>query len=137
MDRLTRRALHNAAALVASLEPGEAISREDLIDALRQPDLPDDLRPSDAVIHHAYRHYVLRGGIGHAATIVDYSLAAELSGTSVEAVRQAAYRGRLEKQSVYRYGRERAGVTLQSLAGWQRWSPQQSEEFARRIAGDQ
>ena len=133
MDKLTRRALHNAAALVARLEPGESISREDLIDALRQPDLPDDQRPSDAIIHHAYRHYVLRGGIENAETVLTYEEAAELAGISVAAVRQAAYRGRLVKLGTYRYDRERSGVTLRSLAEWRRWTHSELKAAARRV----
>ena len=135
MDKLTRQALWNAAALVAGLEPGQSITREELIEALRRP-LPDDV-PSDPHIYHAHRFHVLKAGIKHAATVVTYEQAAELADTTVEAVRQAAYRGRLDKISVYRHGRERVGVTLQSLADWQRWSPDQIEEVARRVDGDQ
>lgn len=135
MDNLTRRALWNATSVIEKLEPGEQIKREDLIDALRRP-LPADGVPPDATIHHGYRHHVLRGGIRNAEAVVTYEQAANLAGTTVEAVRQAAYRGSLVKLATYFHGRERSGVTLRSLAEWRNWTHEQFTAAAGRVASD-
>ena len=131
MDKLTRRALWNAVSVVESLKDGESITREALVDALRRP-LPD-ITPSEAEIRHAYRHYIIRAGVQNADDVVTYAQAAEFAGTTVEAIRQAAYRGRLAKLGVYRYGREWSGVTLRSLAEWRGWSAAQLKAAARQI----
>ena len=112
----------NAASAIASLKPGESISREDLIDALRRP-LPDpDLRPSEAIIRQSYRYYVLRAALDGADMVVTYPEAARLTGKTETAIRQAAYRGHpLVRLSTRFMGRERKGVTLLSLAAWMRW----------------
>ncbi len=133
MDNLTRRALWNAACVAAELGPGESIDHDDLIDALRRPLLEPDSMPSDADIHHAYRFHVLRGGIKNAEDVATYEQAAELAGTTLPAVCQAAYRGQLEKRTTYWLGRERSGVTLRSLAEWRRWSLEQFEAAANRL----
>ncbi len=134
LDSLKRQALRNAALLVASLEPGETITREWLIEELRRPVPPASARESDAVIRHSYRHYVLNAGVSNATQIVSYSEAAALTGKSVEAIRQAAYRGSLKKMTEYRDGRERSGVVLQSLADWCNWPVEHFEESARLAA---
>ena len=134
MDDLTRRALWNAASLAAGLEPDQSIDRTAVIDALRRP-LPD-VFPSDAEIFHAYRYYILRGGIPNAEAVVTYGQAAELAETTVEAVRQAAYRGQLVKLGTYFNGRERSGVTLRSLAEWRQWTLAEFNAAARRVEQD-
>ncbi|MDE0335626.1 MAG: hypothetical protein OXI64_11750 [Defluviicoccus sp.] len=131
MDKLTKRALWNAVSVVEKLEPGQSISREDLVDALRRP-LPD-ITPGDAVIHHAYRHHILRAGVRNAEDVVTYEQAAALAGTTVEAIRQAAYRGRLVKLGVYRHGREWSGVTLRSIAEWRRWTDAEFKAAAAKV----
>lgn len=128
---LERRALRNAARLVASLSPGEAISREEIIEELRQALPPEDERESDAVIRHAYRHYIINADVDNAEMIVTYAEAAALTGKSVEAIRQAAYRGAVIKLTEYRDGRERSGVVLRSLADWCNWDPKYFEKSAR------
>ena len=60
-------------------------------------------------------------------------LAAKLAGTTVEAVRQAAYRGDLVKLTVLWNGRQRTGVTLASLAAWRRWPHTRFEEAGREV----
>ena len=131
MDKQTKRALWNAAQMIASLKRSESITREELIERLRSP-LPEPT-PSEAVIRHAYRHYVIYGGIRNASRVVPYGLAAQLAGTTVEAVRQAAYRGDLVKLTVLWNGRQRTGVTLASLAAWRRWPHTRFEEAGREV----
>ena len=84
MDPLKTQALLNAALVVEKLEPGQTITREDLIERLRKP-LPA-IRdcPSDAVILHAYRHYVINAGVSNVHRIVTYEEAATLANKSVE-----------------------------------------------------
>ena len=131
MDRRTKRALWNAAQTIASLKRGESITREELIERLRRP-LPEST-PSEAVVRNGYRHYVICGGIRNAARVVPYGLAAHLARTTVEAVRQAAYRGDLVKLTVLWNGRERVGVTLESLAAWRRWPQKRFEDAVREM----
>ena len=135
MDKLTRRAIWNAVSLVEKLKPGEVISREDLVDALRRP-LPPDVRgPSDAVLRHAYQVRIIRSGIeGAEREIVTYSEAAELAEVSEESLRQAAARSRLTKLGVWQHGRERRGITLQSLAEFKRWPLERFQEAAAQVA---
>ena len=130
MDRLARQALHNISRLVASLGPNETIDRETLIERLRAP-LPD-VPESEATLRHAYRHYVLKGGVRNAQLVVTYAEAAELADKSVEAVRQAAHRGRLLTTTEYILGRERKGVYLDSLRDWLGWSHDDFEEAVRQ-----
>ncbi len=132
MEKQTKRALWNAAQTIASLKEGESITREGLIERLARP-LPMPT-PSEAVIRHAYRHYVIFGGIRNAAKVVPYEKAAVLAGTSVGAIRQAAYRGDLVKLTVLWNGRRRTGVTLQSLSDWRRWPQRRFEEADREVA---
>ena len=132
MDTFKLQALWNAASLVGSLDPGEMISREELIDKLRKP-VPAVGRPSDSVILHAYRHYVINAGVQGANTVVSYEEASALCGKSVEAIRQAAYRGALVKLTEYWNGCERAGVVFTSLADWCRWTHQDFTEAERLL----
>ena len=76
MNKELRRAMLNAVKLVTRLEPREKFSREDLIDALRQP-LPD-VDENEATLRHAYRHYILRGGIDNADAVITYEEAAKI-----------------------------------------------------------
>ena len=64
---------------------------------------------------------------------VTYDEAAELLGKSVEAVRQAAYRGSVTKTTEYRKGRERVGVRLDSLRKWLGWDDADYRDAARRL----
>ena len=108
------------------------ISREKLIEVLRKP-VPAVGRPSDAEILHAYRHYVINAAVQSANTVISYEEASALCGKSVEAVRQAAYRGVVEKLTEYWDGRERAGVVFRSLADWCRWTPQDFTEAQQSL----
>ena len=133
MDSLKRQALMNAFTVVEKLKPGQPITRENLIEALRKP-LPAVREcPSDAVILHAYRHYVINAGVCNVHRIVTYEEAATLANKSVEAIRQAAYRGTLMKSTEYRDGRERVGVFLNSLEKWCGWTSQEYQEADRQL----
>ena len=133
MDPLKRQALYNAFKLVASLNPREKIVREELIDALRRPVPPAAERESDAVIRHAYRHYIINADVDNAERIVSYFEASVLTNKSVEALRAAAYRGTLAKVTEFRDGRDRVGVTLRSLADWCNWDQRYFEESGRLL----
>ena len=103
-----------------------------MIEKLRKP-VPAVGRPPDAVILHAYRHYVINAAVRSANTVISYEEASALCGKSVEAVRQAAYRGVVEKLTEYWNGRERAGVVFRSLAEWCRWTPQEFTEAEQSL----
>ncbi len=133
MDPLERQALLNAALVVDKLKPGDTITREDLIEELRKPLPRASACPSDSVILHAYRHHVLNAGVENVHRIVTYEEAATLASKSVEAIRQAAYRGTLLKSTEYRNGRERTGVFLNSLSDWCRWTSQEYQEADSRL----
>ena len=128
MDPLKRQALWNAALVAAKLEPGQTITRDDLIEELRKPLPSGSGSPPDAVILHAYYLYVINAGVQNVYQIVTYEEAATLANKSVEAIRQAAYRGTLMKSTEYLNGRERVGVRLKSLANWCEWTPQEYRE---------
>ena len=128
MDALKRQALLNAAMVVARLEPDQSITREALIDELRKPLPPTSGCPSDSEILHTYRHYVINAGVKNVHRIVTYEEAATLANKSVEAIRQAAYRGTIMKSTEYWNGRERTGVFLKSLSGWCKWTSQEYQE---------
>ena len=135
MNKELRLAMLNAVKLVTRLEPRENISREDLIDALRQP-LPD-VDENEATLRHAYRHYILRGGIDNADAVITYEEAARFSGSTVDALRAAAYRGQLVKlgtMNVESDGRHRRGITLRSLAEFKGWTFTKFETAAREVA---
>ncbi len=135
MDPELRRAMRNAASLVARLRPGEKISQEDLVDALRAP-LPDVVE-DEATLRHSYRHYVINGGIDNADAVVTYEEAAELAKSTVDALRSAAYRGQLVKLGTINVegdGRERQGITLRSLAEFKRWPLEKFESAAAQVA---
>ena len=131
MDKLTKRALWNAVSLVEGLEDGGTITKEAIVDALRRP-LPD-ITPDDTQIFHAYRHLILRAGVKNADKVATYEEAAELAGTTVAAIRQLAYRGKLVKLGTYVNGRERRGVTLRSLGEWCGWSPDELKDAAAKL----
>lgn len=122
MDNMTRQAFWNAALVIASMNEGESITREELIDRLRAPLPSIDARPNDASILHAYRHYIQNAGVSQPYDVVTYVEAADLAGKSVQAIRQAAFRGAVMKTTQYWGGRHRTGVYLNSLAEWCRWS---------------
>ena len=65
--------------------------------------------------------------------VVTYAEAAALSGKSLQAIRQAAYRGAILKTTEYRDGWERTGVYLRYLADWCKWTPEGFEEAARQL----
>ena len=133
MDPLKRQALYNAAVLVAKLEEGQTITRDQLIAELRKSLPPVRDCPSDAVILHAYRYHVLNAGLKNGYRTVTYEEAAALADKSVEAIRQAAYRGTLRKSTEYWNGRERTGVYIESLADWCKWTPQERREADRGL----
>ena len=133
MDPLKRQSLLNAARVVEKLNPRETISREELIEELRKP-LPAVREcPSDTVILHAYRHYVINAGVANVHRIVNYGEASTLANKSVEAIRQAAYRGTIMKSTEYWNGRARTGVYLTSLAEWCGWTSQEYQEADTRL----
>ena len=133
MDPLKRQALLNAARVVEKLKPKQTITREDLIEELRKALPAGSGRPSDAVILHAYRHYVTNAGVKNVHRIVTYEEAAILANKSVEAIRQAAYRGTLRTSTEYWDGRERPGVFLNSLSAWCKWTSQKYQEADCRL----
>ena len=133
MNPLERQALLNTALVIEKLNPGQTITREDLIDELRKPLPPASGCPSDAVILHAYRHFVTNGGVKNVHQIVTYEEAAALANKSVEAIRQAAYRRTLMKSTEYRNGREGTGVFLYSLSDWCKWTSREYKEAASRL----
>lgn len=125
----------NASMVIADLKPGQSITREDLIDALRRSRPDPEHLPSEATVHHALRFYVRHAGIDNAATVVTFHEASRLTGRSETSIRQAAYRGRpLVSLDVHFQGRDRRGVTLVSLAAWMRWPHHEFKEAARRVA---
>ncbi|MCY4085516.1 MAG: hypothetical protein OXG37_01165 [Actinomycetia bacterium] len=131
MNNQTRQAMWNVAVLAGSLKPDESITREELIKALRSP-LPDARqRPSDGEIQHTYHHFIVNGGVHDAEQLVSYSVAAALSGRSIQAIRQAAHRGILTKLTVYRDGRQHTAIVLRTLADWCRWTQDYFENRAR------
>ena len=135
MDPELRRAMRNAASLVARLRPGETISREELIDALRAP--LTDVEESPATLRHYYRHHILSAGLKNADAVVTYEEAAKLSGSTIDGLRSAAYRGQLVKlgtMNVEGDGRDRIGITLSSLAAFKRWPFQKFQEAAAEVA---
>ena len=146
MNFLERQAMWNSATLVAKLKPGESITREDLIDALRRPlpvlgiydrpsdDRPSDDMPSDREIFHAFQYYVIQDGIKNTEELLTYKEAARISETSADALRQAARRGRLIRQYFYRYGYKRAGIPLKSLAEYKGWDHDQFQAAAEQVA---
>ena len=85
------------------------------------------------MILHAYRLYVINAGVQNVYRIVTYEEAATLANKSVEAIRQAAYRGTLMKSTEYLNGRERAGVRLKSLANWCKWTAEEYREADSRL----
>ena len=130
MDKVTRLALLNIATLASELEPGATISSERFFEIMaRTP----DVLPSDAVIRHAYRHFVVNRGIPNAERIVSYRQAAELADTSIAAIRQAAYRRRVTPLTEYFNGLERRGVTLRSLGKWRGWTQAKFQESVRLL----
>ena len=133
MDALKRQALLNAARVVTKLEKGDTITRDDLIEELRQPLPSGSGYPSDAEILHAYRLYVINAGVQNIYQIVTYEEAAALANKSVEAIRQAAYRRTLMKSTEYLNGKERTGVFLKSLSNWCKWTPAEYHETDGRL----
>ena len=122
MDKETRLALFNVSIFASKLKPGESVPSERFFEVMaRRP----DVLPSDAVIRHAYRHYVINRGVPQAERVVSYSDAGLLAGTTVAAIRQAAYRRRVTPLTEYLNDRERRGVTLRSLGEWRGWTQEQ------------
>ena len=132
MRPLERQVLYNAFRLVESLRDGRTINRDELIEELRKP-IPPRRDLSDAVILHGYRHYVINAGVKSAHRVITYEEASLLTGKSVEAIRQAAYRKAIIRLTEYRDGRERAGVVFNSLAAWLKWSPEKFRKVERTL----
>ena len=137
MNYTERQALFNTTRLVTSLIPGQSITREQLVSTLQEP-LPKfengQSYPPDEKIIGNFIFYVLRGSIDYPVDIVTYSEAARLGDTTEEAVRQAASRGRLTQRHVFRYGRVRTGVTLNSLAEYKGWDHDTFKAAAEQVA---
>ena len=137
MNNTERQALWNTTRLVTSLEPGQSITREELLSTLQEP-LPrfenGQFYPPDEDLIHSFVFYVLRGGIDYEYGIVTYSEAARLGDTTEEAVRQAASRGRLMQRHVFRYGRVRTGVTLNSFAEYKGWDHDTLKAATEQVA---
>ena len=133
MDRLKRSALLNAVYVIEGLEPGQSITREDLIEELRRPLPVGSGCPSDAEILHAYRHCVENVGVLRVYRTATYEEAATLTKKSVEAIRQAAYRQKLVKSTEYLNGKVRTGVYLKSLADWCGWTAEEYQEADSRL----
>lgn len=130
MDKETRLALLNISIFASELKPGESVPSERFFEVMsKRP----DILPSDAVIRHSYRHYVTNRGVPHAQRVVSYSDAAQLAGTTVAAIRQAAYRRRVTPLTEYLDGIERRGVTLRSLAEWRGWTQEQLQKASRSL----
>ena len=136
MNNDARKALWNSAELAANLKPGQSITREELICTLQRP-LPKlesgQFYPSDQDIAHNFRLYVLENGIDCPNVTVTYSEAARLADTTEEAIRQAVARGRLMQRHVFRHGRMRIGVTLNSLANYKDWGDDTFEAAAEQV----
>lgn len=136
MNNDARQALWNSAMLVASLKPGQTITREELIYTLQRP-LPkvlnDEFYPSDHEILGTFGFYVIRAGIDNSEDVVTYPEAARLGDSTEEAIRQAAARGRLNQKHVFRYGRVRVGVTLNSLAEYKGWDHDTFKAAAEQV----
>ena len=137
MNYTERQVIFNTTRLVTSLIPGQSITREQLVSTLQEP-LPKfengQYYPPDNQIIGNFIFYVLRGSIGYPLDIVTYSEAARLGDTTEEAVRQAASRGRLTQRNVFRYGRVRTGVTLDSLAEYKGWDHDTLKAAAEQVA---
>ena len=136
MNNEARQALWNSSMLVANLEPGQSISREEIIDALLQP-VPkmseDGFCPSDQQIIQIFRRVVLLNGLLSSNDVVTYSEAARLSDSTEEAIRQAVTRGRLRTAPINRHGRTRSGVTLESLAIYKNWDCRRSRTIDEEV----
>ena len=135
MDDEKRQMMLNQVRLATKLKPKEKISREDLIDILAQP-LPD-VDESEATLRHAYRHLILNRGLDNANAVVSYEEAAKLSGTTVDALRAAASRGKLVLLGAvdeFSDRRKRTGMTLRSLAEYKKWNLKELEAAARKVA---
>ena len=129
MDPLKRQAMRNAYRVIQNTKPGQPIDRDWLIEELGRPVPPPSGRESDHEILAAYEHYVTNAGVQHVHRVVSYDQAAAISGKSVEAIRQAAYRGSIRKTTVYREGKgKRVGVYLYSLRNWCGWTAKEFQE---------
>jgi hypothetical protein len=133
MDNTKRQALKNAARVARRLQSGEELNSAEVIKELRKPLPPLSVLESDQAIRADYDHYVLHAGVSQPYRVLSYDEAAALTGKSVEAVRQAAYRGSINKTTEFRKGRERVGVRLDSLRKWVGWNSSECREASRRL----
>ena len=132
MDPLNRQVLYNIVRLLSPQRDGQTITHGKLIEELGKP-VPSKRQLSDAVILQAYRHYVTNAGVNSADRVVSYEEASQLTGKSVEAIRQAAYRKSVIRLTEYRDGRVRAGVVFRSLKDWCKWTPEEFDRAARLL----
>ena len=133
MECRERQAIRNAYRVIERLEPGETISREDLIEALREPLPPPGIVEYDAAIFEGYRYFVERAAVNDAPVILTYREAARASGKSEAAIKQAVYRGTLRATTLRKNGNPvRSGVYFHAFANWCKWSTEQ-----RQIAADE
>lgn len=134
MEREAITILFNLVYTIERLRPGETISREALVNALRHSDDPALMGLPDDAVWKSVRRCITYAGIKNPDRVVNYRQAAALAETSVGSIKQAVYRGNLVKLRAYGDdGRLRSGVTLLSLAEWRRWSRERLLAAVRRI----
>lgn len=134
MKREAITILFNLVYVIERLRPGESISREALVNALRDADDPALLGLPDDAVWKSVRRCITYAGIKNPDRLVNYPQAAALAGTTVGSIKQAVYRGSLLKLSAHGDGgRLRSGVTLLSLAEWRRWSRERLLAAVRRL----
>ena len=133
MDNTKRLALKNTARLARRLQAGEVLTPEEIVEELRKPLPPLKQLESDQAIRAEFDHYVIHAGVTRPYEVLTYDEAAELVGKSVEAVRQAAYRGSLTKTTEYRKGQERVGIRMDSLRKWVGWDEKEYPDAADRL----
>ena len=126
MQLICRQVLYNAVRLATKMEPGESITREELIDAVRMPVIASDIPTS---LLSDFNHLFIERGVRFQESLVDYETAALLSGSTVGSLKVAASRGQLVKLGRYdSQGRSKTVITLQSLADWKRWDTRKFEQ---------
>lgn len=128
MDNIGRQLIRNISRLIERLQPGDTISRHDLIDALSRPLPAPHLREDDATLYQMFRHYIARQTVSSAPLVVSYAEAAKVSDKTESAVRMAVSRRSVLATTLRRSGHKtRRGVYFDSLADWCGWSPEERQ----------
>lgn len=113
MQREEKRATWTITKIVEELEPGESITREELVKRLQSGQaVARQHVPNTTTIRKRYIERVLGEGDDDLLT---YNEAADRFDRSVNAIMQGVYRGQLEKGTTFRNGIRRSAVTLASL----------------------